>query len=502
MVTERRYSVEANKKFKGQTIGYRHLQCLLIFTGFCLIFATRVNLSIAIVAMMDNKAANPDFPEYAWSEQTKSHVLSSFFCGYVLLQIPAGEWARRLGGRFLLLVSIGLNSILTLLTPLSVSIGDWPLLCALRFTQGLLQGVILPAVATILSKWAPVEERSALQTFIYSGLQLGIVVMLGTSGKLCSSSWGWPSTFYLPGILGLIWSALWYVFGASTPRDCKHISVEERDMIENSLGHNKKAVEKVNEKHPIPWKRIFTSKPFLVILLNCCANDWCFWTLLTQIPSYIKSVLGKDINSNAVISALPYLSMFVLSMILCPLASWLEKTKRLKATVSRKVFNTIGLWGPTISLIYLGYLRQDQGDLAIGLLTVTITINTHVNFGFAVNHLDLAPNLAGTLLGIANSASNMMGIIAPLAVGVIVSDATNIHQWRIIFYLAGGITFVGNLFYLIFGTAKVQRWNEPPHEASPAEQLEQLVDSFGKPNNSPEELEENIEKQDVEKSAV
>uniref|UniRef100_A0A0A1WUT5 Putative inorganic phosphate cotransporter n=1 Tax=Zeugodacus cucurbitae TaxID=28588 RepID=A0A0A1WUT5_ZEUCU len=503
MVTERRYSVEANKKFKGQTIGYRHLQCLLIFTGFCLIFATRVNLSIAIVAMMDNKAANPDFPEYAWSEQTKSHVLSSFFCGYILLQIPAGGWARHFGGRLLLLISISLTSLLALLTPLSVSIGGWPLLCTVRFCQGLLQGVLLPAVATILSNWAPVEERSALQTFIYSGCQLGIVVMLATSGKLCSSRWGWPSTFYLPGILGLIWSALWYVFGASTPRDCRHISLEEREMIENSLGHNKQAVEEVNTKHPVPWKRIFTSKRFLVILLNHCANDWCFWTLLTQIPSYIKSVLGKDINSNALISALPYFSMFSLSIILCPLASWLEKSKVLKATVSRKVFNTIGLWIPAITLISLGYLRQDQGDLAIGLLTVTVGISTNSHFGYAVNHLDLAPNLAGTLLGIANCGANVMGIIAPLVVGYVVTETTNIHQWRIIFFIAGGYVFIGNLFFLFFGTAKVQRWNERPRIISETEQLAQLVESLDpKPNNTTQESDGVFKKSDVEQNVV
>ncbi|XP_050326851.1 putative inorganic phosphate cotransporter [Bactrocera neohumeralis] len=505
MVLDQRYSIEPSSQFKGKIFGYRHLQCLLIFMGFLLVFATRVNLSIAIVAMMDNKAANPDFPEYAWSEQTKSHILSSFFCGFILLQIPGGAWARHLGGHILMLVSIGVSSVLALLTPLSVSIGGWPLLCALRFTQGLLQGVILPSVATILAKWAPVEERSAMQTFIYSGSQLGIVLMLATSGNLCLSRWGWPSTFYLPGALGLIWSVLWYIFGASTPRDCKHISVEERNMIENSLGHDKKAGKKIDEKHPVPWKRIFTSKPFLVTLVNSCANDWCFWTLLTQIPSYIKSVLGKDINSNALISALPYMSMFTLSMILCPVGTWLEKSKRLNPTVSRKIFNTIGLWGPAIALICLGYLRQDQGDLAIGLLTATITFSTHVNFGHAVNHLDLAPNLAGTLLGIANCGSNMTGIIAPLVVGYVVTEATNIHQWRIIFFLSAGITFVGNLFFLIFATAKVQHWNEPPREVTPIEQLEQLVDGLGEPQNAAEEPEDgdgDVKKIDVEQSTV
>lgn len=38
----------------------------------------------------------------------------------------------------------------------------------------------------------------------------------------------------------------------------------------------------------------------------------------------------------------------------------------------------------------------------------------------------------------------------------------NLHQWRIIFSLAGGISFFGNLMFLFFGTAKEQLWNEVP----------------------------------------
>ncbi|CAD7015091.1 unnamed protein product [Ceratitis capitata] len=503
MATNRRCSVEANSKFSGKVIGYRHLQCLLLFIGFCLIFATRVNISIAIVAMMDSKAANTAFPEYTWSEQTKSHILSSFFCGYILLQIPAGAWACRFGGHLLLLLCISINSLLALLTPLGVSIGDWPLLCVLRFSQGLLQGIIFPSIATILSKWAPVEERSAMQTFIYSGGQLGIVLMLAASGKLCSSSLGWPSTFYIPGALGLLWSVILFIFGASTPRDCKHISAEERAMIEKSLGHDSKAVEEERDmKHSVPWRRIFTSKHFLVTLLNHCANDWCFWTLLTQMPSYIKSVLGKDINSNALISALPYLSMFSLSLILCPIASWLEKSETMKATVSRKVFNTIGLWIPSVTLVSLSYLQQDQGNLAIGLLTITVAVSTHVHFGYAVNHLDLAPNLAGTLLGIFNCGANMMGVIAPIFVGYIVTETRNVHQWRVVFLLTAAFTFTGNLLFLIFGTAKVQAWNERPRAVIEAEQLEELVNSVQKPNEFSEDAEAGAPKNDAEKSVA
>ncbi|XP_017477908.1 PREDICTED: putative inorganic phosphate cotransporter [Rhagoletis zephyria] len=459
MMEKRRISLETNVMVSQPMLGVRHLQCFLIFCGLCLIYAMRVNLSMAIVAMMDNAAANPNFPEYAWSQQTKSHILSSFFCGYILAQVPSGHWARRFGGRLLLCISMTVSSTLALLTPLSVSRGGWPLLCALRFFQGLFQGATYPTVATIMAKWAPIEERSAMLTYCCSGLELGISIMLAISGVLCSSSWGWPSTFYIPGGLGLLWAIVWFVFGASTPNDCKYISAAERTLINTSLRRHAKS-EECNTAHAVPWKHIVTSRPFLVLVLSQCASSWCFWTLLTQIPSYIKSVLGKDIQSNAFYSALPYLTMLAVSLVLCPLVSYLEKSKRLNATVSRKLFNTIGQWIPAATLVYLGYLRTDQGDLAITLLTLTVTISTVTHFGYQVNHLDLSPHFAGTLMGIANSAANVMSIIAPLIVGYIVTDATNLHQWRIIFILAGGISFFGNLMFVFFGTAKVQWWNE------------------------------------------
>ncbi|XP_067632669.1 putative inorganic phosphate cotransporter [Eurosta solidaginis] len=469
--------MEANRKSRRSKLGYRHLQCLQLFIGFGLLFASRVNISIAIMAMMDKNTANPNFPEYSWSEQTKSYIFSSFFCGYVLLQIPAGGWARRFGARLLMLLSIGINSLLSLLTPLSVSFGDWPLFCVIRFTQGLSQGLLLPALATILTKWAPIEERGSMQTFTYTGGPFGIVLMLASSGKLCSSRWGWPSTFYLPGALGLLWSVIWFVYGANTPRDCRHISENERAMIEESLTAYKEKDKGVIQRPPVvvPWRSIVTSTPFLVLLFNYCANDWCFWTMLTQIPTYIKSVLGKDINSNALFSALPYLCFLTLSLLLCPLASWLEKSKLLHVTVSRKMFNTIGFWIPALGFVSLGYLHTDQADLAIGLLTTAIALSTNLYFGYSVNHFDLAPNLAGTLVGIANCFSSFMGILAPLAVGFIVTDTKNITQWRIVFFLSGAIAFFGNLLFLLFGTTKVQWWNEPLPTHYEAEQMKHLV---------------------------
>lgn len=140
-------------------------------------------MSVAIVAMTDRNSTNPDFPELDWGEKEKSLVLSSFFWGYVLTQIPGGQLAKKFGGKIMLLVSITLCSLLNLLTPTFADFGKWEAVAALRVVQGLCQGVIFPSTHTLLAQWAPPSERGTIGTYCYCGAQFGTVVMLAGESK-------------------------------------------------------------------------------------------------------------------------------------------------------------------------------------------------------------------------------------------------------------------------------------------------------------------------------
>lgn len=199
-------------------------------------YALRVNMSVGIVAMTDRNNSNPDFEEFAWSEKTQGVVLSSFFWGYVLTQVPAGQLAQKFGPKVLLLLSIGTCSTLAVFTPIVASLGGWQGLVALRGLQGLSQGFIFPSTHTLLSRWAPVSERGRLGTYCYAGSQFGTVLMLSSSGFLASSPMGWPSIFYISGACGLLWSILWFFYGGNSPNEYKHISIEEKEFIQSSLG--------------------------------------------------------------------------------------------------------------------------------------------------------------------------------------------------------------------------------------------------------------------------
>lgn len=129
----------------------------------------RVNLSVAVIAMSDRLASNPDFEEYDWDEKIQSWLLSSFFIGYIFTQIPAGKLAQRYGGKQILAYTVAICGLLNIATPFAARMGDWKAVAALRVLEGLSQGFLFPSTHTLLSKWAPVEERAKLSTYCYVG---------------------------------------------------------------------------------------------------------------------------------------------------------------------------------------------------------------------------------------------------------------------------------------------------------------------------------------------
>ncbi|CAH2096620.1 unnamed protein product [Euphydryas editha] len=435
----------------GSFFGVRHLQCFLLFLAMVIAYCMRVNMSMAIVAMTDSSQEN----SFDWSLQTQSLILSSYFWGYVVLQIPGGELAAKYGGRILLIICVGVNSAITLLIPIGSYYGGWQIVCLCRMLQGLSQGFLYPTIHHLIGKWVPLEEKNRLGTFIYAGCQLGTALQLIAAG-FTAEYWGWPAIFYITGFLGIIWTFVYIILGADSPRNSKMIGEDERTFIERSLGH----LGKEEKKLPTPWKSVFTSLPFISLIIVHCGQLWGFWTLMTEIPSYMKQVLGVDITSNGMLSALPYIAMYVLSFPIGFASDFILKKKWLTVTACRKLFNSLGHFGPAIALIGLSYVPSGELVSAVTILTFVVGLNAGQYTGCLLVHIDMAPNFAGTLMGITNCISNGVSILAPLVAGAIIKDETDPHEWRKIFYLSSAIYIVGNLFYLIFGTSERQTWND------------------------------------------
>ncbi|XP_055838546.1 putative inorganic phosphate cotransporter isoform X2 [Episyrphus balteatus] len=448
-----------------QRLGVRHVQTFMVFLCYLLNFMGRINCSFALVAMTNAKSANPDFPEYKWNEKIISYIISGANIGATLTIIPGSFMCRKFGVKTTMALSTFGTSILSLLTPISIPYGGWELYCVIRLFQGMFQGIFFPCVSQHLANWAPPNEVTRLGALSYNGVSVGIILAMFTSGFIAKSSWGWPGISYFAGGLGIAWNVMWQIYGESTPATSKFISPDEKEFILKSQIKTDGAQRKV----PIPWKAIFTSPAFLSCVAMHSAGYWGYVTILLEIPLYMNGILHMDIRSNSIFSSLPFVAVFVMSFIYLFFYNIL--IKKYSINIAKKIINTLAMWIPAGALIWVGFLDENQKELAIVLMVIIVGINAGVTVGSGMNNIELAPNHAAFLGSILVTMKGVASIIAPLFKGFVVSDTNDRFQWQIVFTVAGLIFFFGNLQFLIFGTTERQPWNDENFLKSNQEQI-------------------------------
>ncbi|BFG06418.1 putative inorganic phosphate cotransporter [Drosophila madeirensis] len=448
----------------GPAIGQRHVQTFLLFLSIVVNYMAKFNAGVAIVAMTNAESTNPDFPEYDWSGAQRSYILSSFFWGYIMTQFLGGWLCRRFGARMTMFVSTIGSALLALLPPWCVSWGGWQAYCAIRVAMGLFQGFLFPCIHAHLANWCPVGERNRLGALANTGLDCGTLLAMFASGQIAASSMGWPGIFYISSAVGVLWCVIWLIFGANTPRESKYISEEELNYIETSINSSRaKEAEELKAKGPIPvpWAAIWSSVPFWTLMVTRCCQSWGYSTLQTEMPSYMNDVLLMDMKNNAIFSALPYLTSWVMAFVYLIIADILLTGGTMTITGIRKTFNSISFFVPAFTLIGIGFLDSDQKTLAVVLMCANVGINAGNTIGSTINTIDLSPNHAGILMGIVNTAANVVPILTPLLVGIIVTNDHNRGEWQLVFIISAVIFFVGNIIYLFFGQMVNQPWDAP-----------------------------------------
>jgi MFS family permease len=138
----------------------------------------------------------------------------------------------KLGAKVVLGAAIFIGSILTVIIPFAAK-SSYMALVICRFLTGVAHGSFWPACATLWSHWAPPHERSRLAGVANAGSQIGNVIALSISGYLCVNGFGggWPSIFYVFGIMGIVWCIPWMIFASKSPSDNRFISYKEREYI-------------------------------------------------------------------------------------------------------------------------------------------------------------------------------------------------------------------------------------------------------------------------------
>ncbi|KAK6173305.1 hypothetical protein SNE40_016781 [Patella caerulea] len=439
----------------------RYIVAFMAFLGFANTYALRVNLSVAIVAMTNNRTIHINntyrvvkSPDYDWDLELQGHILSSFFWGYIITQLPGGFLANRYGGKYFFGGGIFITAVLALLTPLFVTWSVY-LLISVRVLQGFCEGVTYPAIHAIWSKWAPPQEKTKLALFAFSGSYIGTVVALPISGALGRSAAGWPSIFYVFGSLAVIWFMLWCIIITESPAKHQSITNAELEYIQQNIGYTDEQTKRI---HP-PWSQLLTSLPVWALVAAHFAENWGFYTWLAELPTFMNNVLRFNIENSGFLSALPYLVMGFVVIFCGQLADMLRNTFGVSTTIVRKLFLCGAFAIQAVFMITAGYLLTPVA--AITCLTIAVGLGGFAWAGIGVNQLDIAPQYASILMGLSNTFATLPGIVSPSLTGAIVQGGGT-DRWRIVFYLAASIYGLGGVIFGVFGSGDRQKWAEIP----------------------------------------
>ena len=408
----------------------RYVVVVLSFLSVFVCYIDRVNISVAIIPMAE---------DLGWNLQTQGIVLSSFFAGYLLLQIVGGRLADRFGGKVVLGVGVLLWSLFTILTPPAAWIG-FTMLIAMRIAMGMGEAVTFPSIYSIYSKWVPLTERSRAVGFTNSGIPLGTVFALIVTPMIVESL-GWEWAFYLFGGFGVLWFMLWQRTVSSLPQTHPLVSEEELEFIEAGTG--------AGEEAPPPSLLEFLKcMPVWAVIVAHFCNNWSLYVLLSWLPTFVNKGLGVDYASVGWVTMIPHISSFIFLNIAGNIADRLIRSGMDVGKV-RKLMQTIGFGGISTALLIVG--EVESAWMAIAVMSVGNALGAFVTGGFVVNHMDIAPRHAGTLMGITNTAGTIPGIIGVMVSGWILETT---GSWALVFQVTAGVTLFGLVFYLLFASSK------------------------------------------------
>jgi ACS family sodium-dependent inorganic phosphate cotransporter len=373
-----------------------------------------------------------DDNKFGWDSYQQNFVLGSFFWGYILTELPGGRLAELIGGHRVFGHSMLWASVITLLTP-AAALFNYNALIVLRVLLGFMLGASWPAIHPMTAVWIPPLDRSKFMSNMMAS-SLGAAITMPVCGFLIDK-FDWEWAFYSTGAVGLIWSICWFIFIYETPAVHPRISEEERREIEEAIGSS------TSKKKPtyVPWLSIFTSPAVWAIILTHGASVFCYFTVVNQLPTYMKYILNYNIKENGILSSFPYFGKYFMAVAASYLADHLRRNGTLSTTAARKIFTTFGeffsikfvesmfIWlcfistavaSPGFLMILQIFYGQDQ-KLSVAIFTISLTLNGAVTAGYLGNGLDIAPNFSGTIFGLANTLSSFGGFLSTWMVGVI-----------------------------------------------------------------------------------
>ncbi|HZG20308.1 MAG TPA: MFS transporter [Herbaspirillum sp.] len=394
---------------------YKYLVLVLLYLGWCVSYIDRAAITFAATQIAG---------EFQLKPAELGVLLSSFFLGYSLLQLPGGWLADRYGSRPVIVISILLWSLFTGVTGMAWSITS---LVVIRFVFGMGEGAFPAASVKGVAEHFTREERPKMSSLLMSSNYVGSMLAPLLIAPLILH-FGWRAVFHTIGIAGLVF-ALVYWFCV---RPVRHGEAGSKAI--------NKAAFKALLQMPLMWQIVAVW--FGLSIINKGLDSW--------MPTYLMTVRGLNLKAVGLLLPLPYimagLSTAIGGWVMVRFFDGREKILLIVSSLLTAVFVYCMYTAATVEGVIawqcLAYFFKSF------VLATCIALPTKM----------LQAQLVGSGVGMVNLGGQLAGFISPLVIGFLVSAFAN-YDYAFGFLIAAALFSV--LVSLFIRTTKTAGQMQP-----------------------------------------
>ena len=376
-------------------------------------------------------------------------ILSSFFWGYTLMQLPVGWISDRIAPGKLIVGSGILWGVFQICTGFITGTNS---LIFVRTLLGIAESPMYPAGTKLQSVWLPSTDRGRGAAMLDSGSAIGIA--LGGPIIALFLAWlgGWRGALIGAGVLTLGVVLLCYRVMSSNPDTSPGVNQAERDYIKNALTKEYEASQKdrlASGKTVVRVKEYLKSFNFWAMILGFFCFDSFWFGFLTWGPLYLYQTQHLKIMTIGwavfVIYAVALIGEYA--------GGYISDKWRISGTnVNTVVRISLGVLG-MISAVCM-YLLSSATTASYAIFLIALGMFCHK---WAAPLYWIMPAAlsqrkhVGTVTGCFNLSGNIGGVMTPIFIGLIVG-ATGSYYWAIIMFVV--ISVIAGLFPLLLNLDK------------------------------------------------
>lgn len=361
---------------------YKYLVLALLYLGWCVSYIDRAAITFAATQIAS---------EFHLKPSDLGILLSSFFLGYSLLQLPGGWLADRYGSRPVIVISILLWSLFTGITGMAWSVTS---LVLIRFIFGVGEGAFPAASVKGVAENFSREERPKMSSLLMSSNYIGSMLAPLLIAPLILH-YGWRAVFHYIGIAGVVFALLYW------------FCVRPVRQGAGGAGAINKQAFVALMKMPLMWQIVAVW--FGLSIINKGLDTW--------MPTYLMTVRGLNLKAVGLLLPLPY----IMAGLSTAIGGWVM----VRFFDGRENLLLIGSSLLTAVFVYCMYTAVSvEGVIAWQCLAYffkSFVLATCI----ALPTKMLQAQLVGSGVGMVNLGGQLAGFISPLVIGFLVSAFAN-----------------------------------------------------------------------------